>query len=73
MGIKQLHNDNLQKLPNEYRDLSVTSEIKFDLTLKKSNFHFPSLFASIWSCSVCYIGGMILGKNTVLYLENEAK
>ena len=23
MGIKQLYNDNLQKLPNEYRDVSV--------------------------------------------------
>ena len=23
MGIKQLYNDNLQKLPNEYRDISV--------------------------------------------------
>ena len=25
MGIKQLHNDNLRKLPNEYRDVSVMS------------------------------------------------
>ena len=23
MGIKQLHNDNLRKLPNEYGDVSV--------------------------------------------------
>ena len=23
MGIKQLHNDNLRKLPNEYREVSV--------------------------------------------------
>ena len=23
MGIKQLYNDNLRKLPNEYRDVSV--------------------------------------------------
>ena len=23
MGIKQLYNDNLRKLPNEYRDVSI--------------------------------------------------
>ena len=23
MGIKQLHNDNLQKLPNKYGDISI--------------------------------------------------
>ena len=73
--------------------LVFMSEIKFGLTLTKSNFLFllcfylrlPTLrlsrqktnlflshFASIWSCSVC-LEGIILGKNTVLYLENEAK
>ena len=70
------------------------SEIKFYLTLKKSNFLFllfaiimflptrqlsrqkanvvPSHFPSISSCSVCLVG-IIWGKNTVLYLENEPK
>ena len=73
-------------------------EIKFDLTLKKSNFlfllcfykftiikllptrrlsrqktnFFPSHFASTWSFSAC-LGGIVLGKYIVLYLENEAK
>ena len=32
----------------------------------------PSNFVSIWSCSA-YLDGIILGKNTFLYLENEAK
>ena len=27
MGIKQLYNDNLQKLPNEYRDVSVMNQV----------------------------------------------
>ena len=77
--------------------LVFMSEIKFDLTLKKSDFLFllfllftiikllptlrhssqktnfcPSHLASIWSCSVC-LGGIILGKNAVLYLENGAR
>ena len=33
MGIKQLYNDNLLKLPNEYRDVSVMWN--FDLNLAK--------------------------------------
>ena len=66
--------------------LVFMSEIKFDLTVKKSKFSvsfmllftiikllpnlrlarqntnfFPNHFASIWSCSVC-LGGMILVK-----------
>ena len=70
--------------------LVFMSEIKFDLTVKKSKFSvsfmllftiikllptirlsrqktnfFPNHFASIWSCSVC-LGGMILVKNVVL-------
>ena len=70
--------------------LVFMSEIKFDLTLKKSQFSvsfmlsfttikvlptlrlsrqktnfFPNHFASIWSCSVC-LWGMILVKNVVL-------
>ena len=43
----------------------------FRLSHQKTNF-FLSHFASIWSCSV-YLKGIILGKNTDLYLENEAK
>ena len=31
---------------------------------------FPSHFASISSCSACLVG-IIWGKNTVLYIENE--
>ena len=27
MGIKQLYNDNLQKLPNEYGDVSVMNQV----------------------------------------------
>ena len=38
------------------------------LSRQKSNC-FPSHFAWIWSC----LGGIMLDKNTVLYLENEAK
>ena len=70
--------------------LVFKSEIKFDLTVKKSKFSvsfmllftiikllptlrlsrqktnfFPNHFASIWSCSVC-LWGMILVKNVVL-------
>ena len=41
------------------------------LSRKKTNF-FPSHFESIWSCSA-WLGGILLGKNAVLYLENEAK
>ena len=77
--------------------LVFMSEIKFDLTLKKSNFLisfmllftiikllpalrlqtsenklFSSHFASIWSYSAC-LGGIILGENAVLHLENEPK
>ena len=70
--------------------LVFMSEIKFDLTVKKSKFSvsfmllftiikllptlrlarqktnfFPNHSASLWSCSVC-LGGMILVKNVVL-------
>ena len=70
--------------------LVFMSEIKFDLTVKKSKFSvsfmllftiikllptlriarqktnfFPNHFASIWSCSVC-LGGMILVKKKVV-------
>ena len=48
--------------------------IKLLPTLRLScqkTYLFPSHFASIWSCSVC-LGGIILGKNTVLHLENAA-
>ena len=31
MVIKKLYNDNLQKLPNEYGDVSVMSEFTTDL------------------------------------------
>ena len=41
------------------------------LSRQKTNF-FPSHFASIWSCSEC-LGGIILGKNVVLYLEIGTK
>ena len=54
------------------------SEIKFNYVLptrqlsrQKAN-GFPSHFASISSCSACLLG-IIWGKNTVLYLENEPK
>ena len=30
MGIKQLYNDNLRKLPNEYGDVSVMKFIHFE-------------------------------------------
>ena len=34
MGIKQLYNDNLRKLPNEYGDVSVMQySLNFDLIL----------------------------------------
>ena len=36
MGIKQLYNDNLRKLPNEYGDVSVR-----DVTYAKFEFEFP--------------------------------
>ena len=29
MGIKQLYNDNLRKLPNEYGDVSVMTDPKY--------------------------------------------
>ena len=29
MGIKQLYNDNLRKLPNEYGDISVMMYLKY--------------------------------------------
>ena len=32
MGIKQLYNDNLRKLPNEYGDVSVNLKIKSHFT-----------------------------------------
>ena len=41
------------------------------LSRQKTNFFF-SHFTSIWSCSVCF-GGLILGENTVVHLENEPK
>ena len=41
------------------------------LLRQKTNF-FSSHFTSIWFCSTC-LGGMILGENAVLHLENEAK
>ena len=39
------------------------------LSRQRANF-FPSHYASISSCSACLLG-IIWGKNTVLYLENE--
>ena len=41
----------------------------FRLSHQKANF-FSSHFMPIWSCSLC-LGGMILGENAVLHLENE--
>ena len=41
------------------------------LSCQKTYF-FPSHFASISSCSACLVG-IIWGKNTVLYLENDPK
>ena len=38
---------------------------------QKTNI-FSCHFASIYSCSAC-LGGIVLGKNTVVYLENESK
>ena len=77
--------------------LVFMSEIKFDLTVKKSKFSvsfmllftiikllptlrlarqktnfFPIHFASVWSCSVC-LGGMILVKNVVLTYKLRLK
>ena len=43
----------------------------FRLSHQKTNF-FSCHFVSIKSCSAC-LGGIVLGKNTVLYLENEPK
>ena len=39
---------------------------------RQNTYFFPSLFASISSCSACLVG-IIWGKNLVLYLENERK
>ena len=34
MGIKQLYNDNLRKLPNEYGDVSVMTNFRFPIPLR---------------------------------------
>ena len=39
---------------------------------RQKTYFFPSHFASISSCSACLVG-IIWGKNTSLYLENEPK
>ena len=43
MGIKQLYNDNLRKLPNEYGDVSVMGwRVNFSTFLnEKKNSNFP--------------------------------
>ena len=38
MGIKQLYNDNLRKLPNEYGDVSVMQFATSDQTKKYTLF-----------------------------------
>ena len=49
MGIKQLYNDNLRKLPNEYGDVSVKENSSDDSSDKISPdvsiSHFTKLFA----------------------------
>ena len=51
MGIKQLYNDNLQKLPNEYGDVSVMRFLilpgELHLGGPKPNCHNPGLGAPI--------------------------
>ena len=39
MGIKQLYNDNLRKLPNEYGDFFLMDQwLHHPMNVKKSNF-----------------------------------
>ena len=40
MGIKQLYNDNLRKLPNEYGDVSVTifTQVLIQKGISKNGF-----------------------------------
>ena len=40
MGIKQLYNDNLRKLPNEYGDVSVMSS-ETDIGDYESGYEYP--------------------------------
>ena len=67
-------------------DLTTKKKIKFSVSLmllftklvparrllSQKNNLFSSHFTSIWSCSTC-LGGIPLGENAVLHLENEAK
>ena len=48
MGIKQLYNDNLRKLPNEYGDVSVMQYFFLQQTDKQSTEIGPTLFDGIF-------------------------
>ena len=54
MGIKQLYNDNLRKLPNEYGDVSVMSFSEFEprQRLGHSQMIFDNLLSYILSISM---------------------
>ena len=46
MGIKQLYNDNLRKIPNEYGDVSVMNMIKFLFYFFILNLPLPPVMIS---------------------------
>ena len=56
MGIKRLYNDNLRKLPNEYRDVSVMTSFSRNFQLlcitEKSEFlnESPNVTTKITEC-----------------------
>ena len=50
MGIKQLYNDNLRKLPNEYGDVSVMSDKQMHVTCNCKSVH--CIYAKSVACAV---------------------
>ena len=57
MGIKQLYNDNLRKLPNEYGDVSV---MVTELTKGASLYLKISLFLFFWILSALANNGKVV-------------
>ena len=43
MGIKQLYNDNLRKLPNEYGDVSVMNIVDWAVKSQSRYWYFSNL------------------------------
>ena len=58
MDIKQLYKDNLRKLPNEYRDVSIIISLSYAKSLFKNILDIKFLFVNQFSKFLRHILGL---------------